>query len=139
LKSKGAVVKILTTVPDDINPEEVKDVIVVPGIKIPFTHSGAYAIGLGLDENTTREIELFKPNVVHFTVPDFVSLDGLRWCQKNNVAYIATWHSNFCDYLRYYFLEWVLGRALQNYLKGFYEQIPSVYVPTPYVSSCYTL
>jgi phosphatidylinositol alpha 1,6-mannosyltransferase len=134
LRANGAAVKILSTVPDDIPAEELKDVIAVPGIKIPFTHAGAYAFGVGLDEDTIDQIKQFKPNVVHFTVPDLVAMDGLRWCQKNNIAYIATWHSNYCDYLRYYFLEWVLGPALNRYLKGFYEQVPSLYVPTPYVS-----
>ena len=133
LRAKGADVKILTTVPDDITPEQAKDVIAVPGIKIPFDHAGSYAFGIGLDSDTTRLIEEYNPNLVHFTVPDFVALDGIRWCQKNNIAYIATWHSNYCDYLKYYFIEWVLGPAMHRYLKGFYEQIPAVYVPTPHM------
>jgi Glycosyltransferase Family 4 len=133
LRSRGANVKILTTVPDDISPNETKDVIAVPGIKIPFDHAGSYAFGVGLDPETIRQIEEFNPTCVHFTVPDFVALDGIRWCQANNIAYIATWHSNYCEYLKYYFLEWILGPAMHRYLKGFYEQIPAVYVPTPHV------
>lgn len=127
--------KILSTIPDDISAEQIKDIIVVPGIKIPFAHAGSgYAFGAGLDENTVREIERYNPTIVHFTVPDLVALDGVRWCQKNNIAYIATWHSNYCDYLKYYFIEWIVGPGLHRYLKGFYEQVPTVYVPTPYVS-----
>ena len=133
LRSKGAVVKILTTVPDDMTVEQTDDVIKVPGIKIPFDNAGDYAFGVGLDPETIRQIEDYNPTCVHFTVPDFVALDGIRWCQQNNIAYIATWHSNYCEYLKYYFLEWVLGPAFHRYLKGFYEQIPAVYVPTPYV------
>lgn len=134
LRSKGAIVKILTTVPDDMDKEQIQDLIVLPGIKIPFTNAGdGYAFGGGLDPNTTRLIEEFNPNVIHFTVPDLVGLDGIRWCQRNNVAYIATWHSNYCDYLKYYFLEWILKPAFLRYLQGFYEQIPVVYVPTPFI------
>ena len=89
---------------------------------------------------------------MHFTVPDLVALDGIRWCQRNNVAYIGTyssnylsesyeilfifigtWHSNYIEYLKYYFIEWILGPAFYRYLKGFFEQIPTVYVPTTYV------
>lgn len=135
LRSRGATVKILSTVPDNIDPQQTKDIIIVPGIKIPFNHAGDYSFGIGLDDNTIAEIEAYKPNVVHFTVPDFVGLDGIRWCQRNNVAYIGTWHSNYCDYLKYYFLEWVLGPGFHRYLKGFFEQMPTVYVPTPYVST----
>lgn len=133
VRANGATVKVLSTVPDDATPEEIADVIVVPGIKIPFTQAGAYSFGVGLDEHTIAQIEAFKPNIVHFTCPDFVAMDGIRWCQKNGIPYIATWHSNYCDYLRYYLLEWVAGPFFDRYLKGFYEQIPTLYVPTPYM------
>ena len=134
LRSRGVVVKVLSTVPDEFNEDQIRDIIVVPGIKIPFTHAGAgYAFGGGLDDETVREIERFNPNCVHFTVPDLVALDGIRWCQRNNVAFMATWHSNYCDYLKYYFLEWILKPTFLRYLQGFYEQMPAVYVPTPYI------
>lgn len=133
LRSKGATVKILSTVPENIGSEAIRDVIVVPGIKIPFNHAGDYSFGIGLDETTIAQIEAYNPNVVHFTVPDFVALDGIRWCQRKNIAYIGTWHSNYCDYLKYYFLEWILGPGFHRYLKGFFEQMPTVYVPTPYM------
>jgi len=66
-------------------------------------------------------------------VPDFVSLDGIRWCQRNNVAYMGTWHSNYIEYLKFYYIEWVLGPGMSRYLRGFFEQLPTVYVPTTYV------
>ena len=133
IAARGGKSKILTTVPDDITQEQLENVIAVPGIKIPFDHAGSYAFGVGLDADTIRMIEEFNPTCVHFTVPDFVALDGIRWCQKNNVAYMATWHSNYCDYLKYYFIEWVLGPPMHRYLKGFFEQMPAVYVPTPHM------
>lgn len=135
LRSRGATVKIVSTVPSNIDPNLLKDVIVVPGIKIPFEHAGDYSFGVGLDEDTIALLEDFNPNIVHFTVPDFVGLEGIRWCQRNNIAYMGTWHSNYCDYLKYYFVDWLLGPGLNRYLKGFFEQLPTVYVPTPYV--CY--
>jgi hypothetical protein len=52
-----------------------------------------------------------------------------RWCQRRGVAYMATWHSNYCDYLKYYMLETVLKPGFLRYLQGFYEQMPVVYVP----------
>ena len=134
LRARGAVVKIVSTARDDIDKELLRDIIQVPGIGIPWAAMDPnYAFGAGLDEATIREIEKFRPNIVHFTVPDLVGIDGIRWCQKNNVAYMATWHSNYCDYLKYYFLDWLVHPVLYRYLKGFYEQIPVVYVPTPYI------
>lgn len=135
LRARGATVKILSTVPDTIDPELTKNIIIVPGIKIPFNHMGDYSFGVGLDENTIQKIEEYKPNCVHFTVPDFVALEGVRYCQRNNIAYMGTWHSNYADYLKYYYIEWILGYLTRKYLKSFFEQVPTVYVPTKYVSS----
>jgi phosphatidylinositol alpha 1,6-mannosyltransferase len=136
LRARGATVKILTTVPDDYDQEATKDLIVVPGIKIPFTHAGTgYAFGSGLVDSVIREIEKFNPNCIHFTVPDLVSLEGIKYCQRKNIAYMATWHSNYVDYLQYYYVDWLLKIPFQRYLQGFYEQMPVVYVPTPYMKN----
>ena len=40
LRSRGAKVKICTTVGPDVTEEQLKDVIVVPGIKIPYQQAG---------------------------------------------------------------------------------------------------
>jgi hypothetical protein len=63
-------------------------VIRVPGIKIPW--DGGYCIGTGLDDETRMTIEAFNPNCVHFTCPDFVALDAIRWCQRKNIAYMVS-------------------------------------------------
>lgn len=57
----------------------------------------------------------------------------LRWCQQNNVAFMATWHSQYSDYLKFYNMEYACYNVFSLYMKGFYEQIPVVYVPTPYI------
>jgi phosphatidylinositol alpha 1,6-mannosyltransferase len=133
LRAAGAVVKVISTVPEDVDPEHMENVISVPGVGIPLLDGGGYSFGVGLDPDVTSIIEEFRPTIVHFTAPDFVAMDGIKWCQKNNIPYMATWHSNLVDYLKYYFLDWLLASPLQVFMKGFYEQIPSVYVPTPYI------
>lgn len=136
LRSKGVTIKIVSTVPDDFDKVQSKDIIKIRSIKVPFQEAGnGLAFGSGLDEEAIREIEKFNPNCVHFTVPDLVSLDAIKWCQKNNIAYMSTWHSNYVDYLKFYLLDWILGYALNRYLKGFYEQVPTMYVPTPYIKA----
>lgn len=93
LRSRGATIKILSTVPDDYDAEATKDIIVVPGIKIPFTHAGTgYAFGAGLDEGTIKEIERFKPNCIHFTVPDLVGLDGIKYIFHPHYSYSSCYY-----------------------------------------------
>ena len=65
LRSVGAQVKVVSTVPEDVEPEHLKHVIRVPGIKIRW--DGGYSFGVGLDDSVLREIEEFNPNCVHFT------------------------------------------------------------------------
>jgi len=134
LREMGAQVKVVSTVPDDVDAEHLEHIIVVPGTPLNFVDAG-YAFGAGLDPETYDKIEAFNPNVAHFTVPDFVGMDGIKWCQKNNIAYLATWHSNLVDYLQYisYLMDLLLGPPLDAFLKNFYEQFPYVYVPTPYM------
>jgi phosphatidylinositol alpha 1,6-mannosyltransferase len=134
LRSHHAIVKIVTCVPDDVDKAQLgDDIIIVPSISITFNHVAAYALGSGLPKETLRDIERFKPNIVHFTCPDFVGLDGINWCQKNNIAYVGTWHSNYVEYLKFYYIEWVFKGILMTFLKGFYEQIPYLYVPSQYM------
>jgi len=80
LRSKHAVVKIVTTVPNDFDKSQCDDsIIVVPGIDIPLSQAGSgYGIGVNLSESTIREMERFKPNCVHFTVPDFIALEAIK-------------------------------------------------------------
>jgi len=133
LRAAGALVKVVSTVPDDVEPEHLENIIVVQSIPIPFVDAG-YAFGSGMDPDVLQRIEAFAPNVVHFTVPDFIALDGIKWCQRNNIAYLATWHSNLVDYLPYinYLLDLFIAPLLKAFLQNFYEQFPYVYVwPTP--------
>jgi hypothetical protein len=65
MRSVGAQVRVVTTVPEDVEPEHLQNVIRVPGIKIPW--DGGYSFGVGLDDEVLREIERFNPNLIHFT------------------------------------------------------------------------
>ena len=137
LRSQGAIVKIVTTVPDDATSDEIKDIIVVPGIKIPFGGHSGYQFGSGLDEATLASIEDFQPTCIHFTIPDLVGMEGMKWCQKNNIPYMSTWHSNYADYVAYYDVCSILATFFtpyfKRYLQGFYEQMPNLYVPSAYM------
>jgi hypothetical protein len=134
LRSVGAAVKILTSVPDNIPAEDLQDIIEVPGTRIPCNYVADYTFSVGLDETTLTKMQDFQPNCVHFTVPDLVTLDGIRWCQQNNIAYLTTWHFDPLEFLEYYNVRWIFGCFVGRYLKGLYEQIPSLYVPSSNVN-----
>lgn len=90
MRSKGATVRIVSTVPDGLDAEQLRNVIVVPGIAIPFAHAGGYSFGVGLEEATIAAIEDYNPNCVHFTVPDFVGLVRLFLCYARETLHTST-------------------------------------------------
>ena len=134
LKAIGASWRIITCVPDHIPRDQCRHVIDVPGIDIPLSHAGeGYKLPSGLSDGVLEEIEAFNPSVCHFTVPDIVSIEGITWCRQNNIPYMATWHSNYVDYLKYYNIEWTMKPIIMYYLKNFYGRIRRVLVPTPFI------
>mmetsp|Transcript_26438 Transcript_26438/g.31246 ORF Transcript_26438/g.31246 Transcript_26438/m.31246 type:complete len:434 (+) Transcript_26438:1-1302(+) len=92
-----------------------------------------YALGLGLSAEARQRLAEFKPHVAHFTVCDLLGMDGVAWARKNNVALVGTWHSNYCEYVKFYSAAWWLTPVLRRYIQQFYGAIPTTYVPTDYM------
>ena len=92
-----------------------------------------YALGLGLSREARERLDEFKPHVAHFTVCDLLGMDGVKWAKDNNVATVGTWHSNYCDYVKFYSAAWWLTPVLRRYIQQFYGAIPTTYVPTDYM------
>ena len=113
---------------------EDENLVLVPGMPVPMEeeHYG-YALGLGLSRDARKRLEEFKPHVAHFTVCDLLGMDGVKWAKDNNVATVGTWHSNYCDYVKFYSAAWWLTPVLRRYIQQFYGAIPTTYVPTDFM------
>lgn len=46
---------------------------------------------------------------------------------------VGTWHSNYCDYIKFYSAAWWLTPVLRRYIQQFYGVIPTTYVPTEFM------
>jgi hypothetical protein len=60
------------------------DVFTVPSIPLPIVNADdnfGYSLGIRLTEECKAQIKEFDPSLVHFTVPDFLALDALRWAK----------------------------------------------------------
>jgi len=60
-------------------------------------------------------------------------MDSVSWAKANNVALVGTWHSNYCDYVKFYSAAWWLVPVLRRYIQQFYGAIPTTYVPTEFM------
>lgn len=125
--------------------EEGHDVLVfAPTSKEPaFEHSGTlisapsvaipgrseYRLSLGMSGEIKRRLQDFKPDIIHLSAPDPLGYTALKYAQKNNIPAVASFHTRFDTYPRYYGAKW-LEKYLTNYMRHFYARCEHVYAPS---------
>lgn len=96
---------------------------------IPAPGRPEYRISTGFPLYAQRELKDFAPDLIHIATPDYLGLRALLYARNNNIPVVASYHTHFASYLRYYgigFLEpWIWA-----YLRWFYRQCRCVYVPS---------
>lgn len=101
--------------------------ISVPSIKIPFR--GDYRLALGLSEGARRDVEAFRPDLIHLSAPDLLGWAALRLARSRNVPVVASLHTLFDSYLDYYGLG-LLRPMARRKLWTFYGACDYVMTPT---------
>jgi phosphatidylinositol alpha 1,6-mannosyltransferase len=91
------------------------DLIGVPAVPIPFRSE--YRFPLGLSAANRADLARFAPNVVHVASPDPTTHAALSWAERRHVPVLASVHTRFETYPRYYglafaepWLEWLMRR-----------------------------
>ncbi len=125
--------------------EEGHDVLVfAPTTDTPaFEHSGTlysapsfalpgrseYRMSLGMGGENKRRLLDFKPDLIHIAAPDPLGYAALKFSHKNNIPAVASFHTRFDTYPRYYGAKW-LEKYLTNYMRYFYNRCEHVYAPS---------
>lgn len=99
----------------------------IPSIPIPGR--GEYRLALGLSKSVRQLLDRFDPDIVHIATPDILGVSALKWAHSREKPVVATYHTHFPSYLRYYHLGGLKSLA-ECYLCWFYKQCWHVYVPT---------
>lgn len=99
----------------------------VPSIPVPGRSD--YQLGLGISRSVRKRLEAFRPDIFHLAAPDFLGLRALSLAQKWKIPAVASFHTRFDTYGRYYGLEF-LEKYLTRYMRYFYHQCQQVYVPS---------
>lgn len=123
-------VEVLVFAPTKPKPalDHVGEMHSVPSKSIPGRPE--YLISTGFPDNLKKELEVFKPNLIHIATPDILGYKALRWAQKYDVPVVSSFHTHFASYLKYYKLG-LLEPFGWKYLRWFYKNCEQVYVPTP--------
>ncbi|QDP40365.1 glycosyltransferase family 4 protein [Radiobacillus deserti] len=74
-------------------------------------------------------LEQFKPTLIHIATPINIGLYGLHYGKKNGIPMVASYHTNFDDYLEYYHLS-LLNKLLWKYMHWFHRSFDKVFVPS---------
>ncbi len=101
--------------------------IPVPSVAAPGRPE--YRVSLGLPRSTRRVLTAFKPNMFHIATPDLMGRRALLLAKKWEVPVVASYHTHFSSYLKYYGFEEFEG-LLWKYLRRFYRQCEHIYVPS---------
>ncbi len=123
-------VEVLVFGPTVENPalEHAGTLIPVPSIKLPGRPE--YRFSRSFPKTVRKKLKDFDPDIVHIATPDYLGLRVLKWAKKNQKPIVASYHTHFSSYLKYYRLS-LLEPILWKYLKWFYRHCRQVYVPSP--------
>lgn len=110
-----------------LKSEQLTNYFEVPSIPVPFYKDYKFAYpGYKKFENRLKE---FKPDIIHINSPCSLGLAAIKYGKKNNVPVVATYHTHFPSYAKYYnikqleFISW-------NYLRKLYNRCNRVFVPS---------
>lgn len=106
----------------------------MPVPSIPAPGREEYRVSLGLFREARKAFEAFDPTLVHIATPDFVGNRALRLARRHQIPVVASYHTHFSSYLKYYGFEEFEG-FLWKYLRRFYRQCEHVYVPSHSMAS----
>jgi len=128
LLAKGAAVRVYSPKVSEPAFEPTGDLVGTPSVGMPFGR-GEYRIPLGLGRRVQRDLDAFQPNIMHLSSPDPSGHAALRWAQDHDIPVLASVHTRFETYPRYYkmaFLEPIIVKMLRR----FYNRCDALVAPS---------
>ncbi len=100
----------------------------VPSAAIPGRRE--YRLGLGLPKAIREDLQAFRPSLVHVSAPDLTGHAALGWARARGIPVVASCHTRFDVYLRYYGLG-ALRSLVTRIMVNFYNRCDLVLAPSP--------
>ena len=127
LLREGAAVRIYSpTVADPAFPPN-GEVVHVPALPIPGRSE--YKFAMMLPPSVKRDIKAFRPNVFHVASPDLAGHRAVTFAHKISVPVVASVHTRFETYPRYYGLAF-LEPVMLAILRRFYRRCDAIFAPS---------
>lgn len=76
-----------------------------------------------------KELDSFKPDIIHVVTPFNIGLCGYKYAKANNIPIVSSYHTNIPQYLNYFNLG-VLENAAWNFFRWFHNNCEKNYCPS---------
>lgn len=127
LLRQGAAVRIYSPTTETPAFEPTGDLVSVPSFAIPGR--AEYRFATGLSDEVRADLDAFKPNVIHVSSPDLLGHKAIGYGEDKNIPVVASFHTRFETYLRYYGLGFLEGFLL-GIQRRFYDRCDMVFAPS---------
>jgi glycosyltransferase involved in cell wall biosynthesis len=128
LKDQNIPVIVFGPTVDEPAMDHEGEFIPVPSIPVPGRQE--YRLTTGFPDEAKERLHQFDPTLIHLATPDLLGFRAMRWAQQKNIQLVASYHTHFTSYLKYYNLE-ILELMGWKYVEWFYSQCKHIYVPSP--------
>ncbi len=127
LLRQGAAVRIYSPKVRKPAFEHVGDLVGVPAIPLPGR--AEYRLPLVLTPGVKKDLHRFDPTMIHIASPELLGHAALRHARKNDLPAVASVHTRFETYPRYYGFAF-LEPGLEAGLRRFYRRCDAIFAPS---------
>ncbi|GGO97778.1 glycosyltransferase family 4 protein [Stakelama pacifica] len=127
LLARGVRLRVYSPTVENPAFEPTGDLIGVPALSLPGGRS-EYKMAIGLPRRIREDLAEFAPNIVHVSAPEILGHRALSWARKHGIASVASLHTRFETYPRYYHLTALEPLAIRL-SRRFYDRADQVLVP----------
>jgi len=107
--------------------EQITPMYSVPSVQFPLNKD--YRFPLPGQKQIEEQLADFRPDILHINSPCSLGYAAIIYGKKNNIPVVATYHTHFASYARYYRVK-LLERFSWSYFRKIYNSCEKVYVPS---------
>lgn len=127
LLRQDAAVRVYSPTVDEPAFAPAGDLISVPSIAIPGRPE--YRLPLRLSGRISDDLAAFAPNILHISSPDRVSRQARKWAADRGLPVLASVHTRFETYFRYYNMSF-LEPLVEAWLRKLYRRCDALVAPS---------
>ena len=127
LLRQGAAVRVYSPTTRTPAFEPRGELISLPALPIPGRSE--YKVGMAIPPRARRDLRAFRPNIIHVASPDITGHRAVTLARKWDLPVIASVHTRFETYPRYYGLAFLEPLVLAV-LRRFYRRCDAIFAPS---------